>query len=52
MLYKDLCLEAILGTLELIADMYSPSANRLWGILVLYRDNGKENGNYCLGFRV
>ena len=21
-------------------------------ILGLYRDNGKENGNYCLGFRV
>ena len=21
-------------------------------ILVLYRDNGKENGNYYLGFRV
>ena len=20
-------------------------------ILGLYRDNGKENGNYCLGFR-
>ena len=22
------------------------------GILELYRDNGKENGNYYLGFRV
>ena len=21
-------------------------------VLGLYRDNGKENGNYCLGFRV
>ena len=24
----------------------------LWVILGLYRDDGKENGNYYLGFRV
>ena len=23
-----------------------------WGYLGLFRDNGKENGNYYLGFRV
>ena len=25
---------------------------RIWGILGLYRDNGKEDGNDYLGFRV
>ena len=25
--------------------------SRVWGHRVFYRDNGKENGNYYLGFR-
>ena len=33
-----------------------PQVDRIWGnirvILGLYRDNGKENGDYYLGFRV
>ena len=34
--------------------MYSGLIGTHWGncgvLLGLYRDNGKENGNYCLGF--
>ena len=43
--------------LGLGADRAAPCSERGLGfgsgyILGLYRDNGKENGNYCLGFRV
>ena len=38
--------------MELSARRLRVGVRGLWGILRIYWDNGKENGNYYLGFRV
>ena len=36
----------------LVCKLTEGSIGKIWGNIGLYRDNGKGNGNYYLGFRV